>query len=199
MSGIHQPLLTYISKHIALNTEETEWVCSAFKLKKIRKRQYLLQAGDKCHYENFVVKGCLRAYYLGDDEEEHVVQFAVENWWISDLSGFLTGDDAQLHIDALEDSEVLQVHYRDLESLYLKVPKLERLFRILMQNAFVALQRRTIQSLSLTARERYLLFTQKYPSFEQRIPQIHIASYLGMTPEFLSKIRKQLASGDTIS
>ncbi len=194
MSALHQTILEYIGRYVSLTPDEEQFFVSVLRHKKLKKRQYLVQAGDVCRFENFVIKGCLRAYYLHQDEE-HIVQFAVENWWTSDLSSFITGKEASLYIDALEDSEVWQISKEDIEQLYLRVPKFERMFRILLQNAFVALQERTIQNLSMTAKERYLLFVGKYPSLEQRIPQVHIASYLGMTPEFLSKIRKQLASG----
>lgn len=195
MSAPHQSILEYTKQYVSLTPEEEQFFVSVLRHKKIRKRQYLIQAGDVCRFENFVIKGCLRAFYVHHDEE-HVVQFAVENWWTSDLSSFITGKEASLNIDALEDSEVWQISRDDMEQLYLRVPKFEHMFRILLQNAFVALQERTIQNLSMTAKERYLLFTAKYPSLEQRIPQVHIASFLGMTPEFLSKIRKQLASGN---
>lgn len=194
MSVLHQSILEYIGRYVSLTPDEEKFFVSVLRHKKLRKRQFLVQAGEVCRFENFVIKGCLRAYYLHHDEE-HIVQFAIENWWTSDLSSFITGKEASLYIDALEDSEVWQISKEDIEQLYLRVPKFERMFRLLLQNAFVAMQQRTIQNLSMTAKERYLLFVGKYPSLEQRIPQVHIASFLGMTPEFLSKIRKQLASG----
>jgi CRP-like cAMP-binding protein len=190
-------LLANISRHIQLDTQEVEYLQSVVQFRKLRRRQYLVQAGDVCKFETFVAKGCLRAYYVDKDGNDHILQFASEDWWISDLHSFLTQTPALLNVDALEDSELFQFDKPGLEKLYQTVPKLERYFRIMLQNAFIAHQQRILQNISLTADERYLLFRQKFPSLEQRVPQHQIASYLGITPEFLSKIRKKLASGST--
>jgi len=119
--------------------------------------------------------------------------FAVEDWWTGDLYSFLTQTPATFNIDALEDTEVLQISKPNLEKLYESVPKFERFFRFQFQNAFVAQQQRIMQSLSFTAEERYLHFINKYPQLEQRIPQKQVAAYLGITPEFLSMLRRKLA------
>ncbi|MGV3596310.1 MAG: Crp/Fnr family transcriptional regulator [Bacteroidota bacterium] len=184
-----------LSRHIQLTDEEKELLWQSVTLRKYRKRQYVLQAGDVCRHENFVVSGCLRAYYVDDAGTEHIIMFAVEDWWTSDLLSFLTQTPAQLNIDALEDAEVLQIERSALEALYHKIPKLERFFRIMMQNAFIAQQQRILFNISKTAKERYLYFIEKYPKLEQRLPQHQIAAYLGITPEFLSQIRKQLSEG----
>lgn len=183
-------ILSNIAKHIKLEKKEIEYFTSLLLHKKIRKRQYLLQAGDVCKYEHFVIKGCLRAYYVDENGFDYIVQFAIEDWWTGDMASFLTQSPATLNIDALEDSEVLMIEKKDIDQLFVKVPKFERFFRILMQNAFVAQQQRILLNLSKTADERYLLFRQKYPLLEKRLPQHQIAAYLGITPEFLSKIRK---------
>lgn len=192
-----QRLLTHISQHIQLDAQEVEYLQSVVHFRKLRRRQYLVQAGDVCKYETFVAKGCLRAYYVDKDGNDHILQFAPEDWWISDLHSFLTQTPALLNVDTLEDSELFQFDKESLEKLYQNVPKFERYFRIMLQNAFIAHQQRILQNISLTADERYLLFRQKFPSLEQRLPQHQIAAYLGITPEFLSKIRKKLASGFT--
>lgn len=192
---MHPLLEAGLSRHIQLTDEEKELLWQAVTLRKYRKRQYVLQAGDVCRHENFVVSGCLRAYYIDDAGTEHIIMFAVEDWWTSDLLSFLTQTPAQLNIDALEDSEVLQIERSALEALYLKIPKLERFFRIMMQNAYIAQQQRILFNISKTAKERYLYFIEKYPKLEQRLPQHQIAAYLGITPEFLSQIRKQLSEG----
>jgi CRP-like cAMP-binding protein len=191
---MHNKILEYIAQYISLTAQEQEYFLSLLKHRKVLKRQFLLQAGDICRFENFVIKGCLRSYYIDDEGLEHVVQFSVENWWTSDLSSFLTGKEANLSIEALEETEVLQIEKPLLEELYIKVPAFNRLFRVLLQNAFVAHQDRMIQRMSMDAAQRYLLFIKKYPNLEQRIPQHQIASYLDITPESLSRIRKQLAS-----
>jgi CRP-like cAMP-binding protein len=186
-------LLTNISRQIDLDAREVEYLKSVVQFRKLRRRQYLVQAGDVCKFDTFVAKGCLRAYYVDNDGNDHLLQFAPEDWWISDLHSFLTQTPAWLNVDALEESELIQLDKPGLEKLYQTVPKFERYFRIMLQKAFIAHQQRILQNISLTADERYLLFRQKFPSLEQRIPQHQIASYLGITPEFLSKIRKKLA------
>lgn len=191
-----QQLLTHISRHIPLDTQEEEYLKSVVQFRKLRRRQYLVQAGDVCKFETFVAKGCLRAYYVDKDGNDHILQFAPEDWWISDLHSFLTQTPALLNVDALEDSELFQFDKPGLEQLYQTVPKLERYFRIMLQNAFIAHQQRILQNISLTADERYLLFRQKFPALEQRLPQHQIAAYLGITPEFLSKIRKKLTESN---
>lgn len=186
-------ILSNVSKHIQLTHEEISIFTSLLKPRKIRKRQYLLQAGDINQYENFVNKGCLRAYTVDEQGQEHIAMFGVEGWWISDLYSFLTGTPATQHIDALEDSEVFSIEKTDLEKLYEQVPKFNRFFLKLLQNAFVAHQRRILASISQTAEDQYMDFIKRYPSIEQRVPQSQIASYLGLSPETISRIRRQQA------
>ncbi len=187
---MYDVILKNISRHIQLLPEEEKLFISFLKQRKLKKKQYLQQAGEICRFENFVTKGLLRAYTVDDKGQEHIAMFAMEDWWISDLLSFLTNTPATQHIDALEDSEVLSIEKSDLEKLYSAVPKLERLFRVLLQNAFVSSQQRILGSISQSAEEQYLAFIGKYPSLEQRIPQIQIASFLGITPETISRIRK---------
>ncbi|WP_228450749.1 Crp/Fnr family transcriptional regulator [Chryseolinea soli] len=193
MSDPHEFILQHISRHIMLSEPDIQRFKSVLRYRKLRKRQYLLQAGDVSLYENFVLKGCLRAYTVDPDGTEHIVMFAVEGWWVSDLYSFLAGTPATQNIDALEDTEVFSIEKNDLEKLYQQVPEFNRMFRILLQNAFVAQQQRIIGSISQTAEEQYTSFITKYPTLEQRIPQNQVASYLGLTPETLSRIRKQQA------
>ena len=190
-TAMYAPILNYLSKYIELSADEVERFKSFLKHRKLRKRQYLLQAGEVSTFETFVLSGCLRSYSVEDDGTEHIVQFAIENWWIGDLYSFLTGAPATLNIDAIEDSEVFTIERNDLERLYREIPKFERMFRILFQNAFVAHQRRILSKNSQTAEEQYIEFIGKYPSIEQRVPQHQIASYLGMSAETISRIRKQ--------
>ena len=184
-------LLQHFNKHIHLTEEEFAECTLLFKYKKYRKYQYLLQNGDITRYETFILKGCTRTYEVDDKGVEHIIQFGLETWWIGDLHSFLTGTPGRLNIDCLEDTEVLQISKADLEKLYEKVPKLERFFRILIQKAYVAAMDRIYSNLSKPAAERYQEFIEKYPHIEQRVPNHQIASYLGITPQSLSRIRSQ--------
>ena len=157
--------------------------------KKVKKKAYLLQEGDISRHQYFVNKGCLRTYTIDEKGLEHVIQFAIEDWWTGDMYSFLTQTPARFTIDALEDSELLCLEKNALEELYIKIPKFERFFRHLLQNAFIALQERIIANLSQPADERYCTFITKYPDMEKRLQLKQIASYLGITPESLSRIR----------
>ena len=178
-----------MSRHISLTPEEKGIVASGFKVRKYLKGQFVVQNGDICRAESFVLSGCLKSFYISDDGQEHIVMFAVENWWTADLGSFITQTPADYNVQCLENCVLAQVSHEDLQKLYFEVPKLERFFRIIIQKAFVASQKRLINNVSLTARERYVQFREQYPQLEQRVPQYMIASYLGITKEFLSKIR----------
>lgn len=186
-------ILKYVSRYISLTEEETAFFVSLLKTRLLRKRQYLLQVGDVSRNEYFINSGCLRAYTVDDKGMEHVVQFAIEDWWVNDMYSFLTQTPATLFIEAMEDTEIVTLDRHAYDELMEKVPKFERMFRIILQNAFIAQQRRIVENMSLPAHERYLLFQQRYPQFEQRLPQHQVASYLGITPESLSRIRRQLS------
>jgi CRP-like cAMP-binding protein len=184
-------ILKNISRFIELNEEEKTYFISLLKIKKLRKKQYLLQEGEVCRCEYYVNKGCLRTYTINDKGQEHIVQFAIEDWWTGDMYSFLTQSPAFYTIDALEDAELICFDKPSLEALYIKVPKFEKFFRLLLQNAFIASQRRIADSMSMTADDRYCRFIDNYPKMEQRLPLKQIASYLGITPESLSRIRSQ--------
>lgn len=186
-------ILKNISRHIQLTQEETDFFTGILQVKKLRRRQYLVQEGNISRMECYINKGCLRSYHLDDKGIEHVVQFGIEDWWIGDMHSFITGRPAKFNVDALEDSELLCIDKNDLEILYAKVPKFERFFRILIQNSFVVQQERILNSMMQSAEQRYLNFIERYPQFEQRLPQHQVASYLGISPETLSRIRKQIA------
>jgi CRP-like cAMP-binding protein len=186
-------LLQNISKKVPLSEEEKQLIQTFFTPKKLRKKQYLLQEGDPCKYTAFVNKGIMRSYTLDEKGVEHIVQFALEDWWIADMYSFLTGELSTCNIDALEDVELLLITKAAQDDMVLQVPKMERYLRLLMQNNLIALQRRLIGSLNYTAEDRYLQLIALCPTIVQRVPQHYVASYLGITPETLSRIRRQMA------
>jgi CRP-like cAMP-binding protein len=186
-------LFQKIAEKVTLTAEEEGYCMAAFIPKKLRKRHYLLQEGDVCKYQAFVSKGILRSYTTNEKGAEHILQFATEGWWITDLYSYFTSEPSLFNIDAVEDAEVLLITQPEWEELMQKVPRLEHYFRILIQNHLVATQRRLLQTLSETAEEKYRKFVITYPACVKRIPQHMIASYLGITRETLSRLRKQLA------
>ena len=186
-------LRAHIAKHIDLTGEEFAECAKLFTAKKVRKTHFLLQEGEDCKNLTFVFEGCFRSYSVDTNGKEHVVQFAFDDWWISDLYSFLSGEPSTYFIDALEDSEVLLIGRAGYEQLCTDIPKFDRFFRLLLQNHHVAIHQRINTTLSMSAEERYLNLIEIYPNITQRIAQRHIASYLGITPESLSRIRKRLA------
>jgi CRP-like cAMP-binding protein len=178
---------------VPLNEQEEEHIKSYLTPKKIRKKQYLLQEGDICKSLAFVEKGMLREY-LVDDAGEHIIQFAIEGWTIADLLSFLTSEPATYNIDAIEDCELVIISKSAHEELLLKEPKYETYMRHLMTNAYVALQKRLTSFISSPVEDQYTSFTRMYPNIVQRVPQHMIASYMGLTPETLSRVRKKLTN-----
>ena len=182
----------HIEKHISLSEEEKEIFHQLIIPKKLRKRQYLIQEGDSVEYQYYVKSGSLKTYELDADGYEHIIQFAIEDWWVSDFKAFFKAEKATLNIECLEDCELIGLHKNDLEELYRKVPKFERFFRIKLTNAYVALQERILSSMEKSSSERYLDFRKVYPNIEQRVPNYLIANYLGIKPESLSRLRRKL-------
>ena len=174
-----------------LNPEEFDYFKTLFVLKKLRKRQYFLQEGDVCKYQAFVVKGLLRSYTIDEKGNDHILQFASEGWWITDLSSYLTNEESFLNIDALEDVELLLITKPLWEQAMKNIPPLEHYFRIIIQNHLVSTQKRLLHSLAETAEEKYYRFLATYPECAQRVPQHMVASYVGVSRETLSRIRKQ--------
>lgn len=186
-------LFQKFDEKIQLTEDEKEVSRKFFTPKKLRKRQYLLQEGDVCKYVAFVEKGLLRSYTVNERGQEHITQFAFEGWWISDQFSFLTGEPSIYNIDALEDCELLLLSKSSEDELLEKIPKFERYFRILLQNSLIATQKRLVSSLSQTAEERYNELISVCPeTLPHRIPQHMLASFLGITPETFSRIRRQL-------
>jgi len=182
------------NEKVPLTPDEEEQIKAYLTPKKIRKRQYLLQEGEVCKFISFVEKGALRAYSVDTNSNEHIIQFAIEGWTISDLFSFLTQEPATYNIDALEDAELAVITKTAHEELLTSQPKYESYIRMLITGAYIALQRRLTSNISMPADERYNRFTETYPDIAQRVPQHMIASYMGLTPETLSRVRKKIAN-----
>ena len=180
-----------LTAQIALSGEEFALAKTFFKPKKLRRKQYLLQEGDVCSKLCFVEKGALYSYSTDAKGIQHVIQFAFDGWWIADLYSYLTGERSLYSIEALENSELLILEREDEKLLTAAVPRYESYTKTLYQNAYVALQRRLEATLGLSAEEKYARLMDNYASLSEKVPQHLIASYLGITPETLSRIRKQ--------
>jgi len=186
-------LIQSLEKHVSLTEKERGLIVGAVRERKVKKNQFLVHEGVVQRCTNFLNKGSMRTYFIDGTGQEHIVQFAIEGWWISDLQSFIMQVPATFHVQAIEDCEILELPYENLQSLYDAVPKMDRYFRIITQRAFVSFQQRIVQNISMSAEERYLAFREKYPKIELRIPQRLIASYLGISAEFLSKIKSRLS------
>lgn len=182
------PLLQNIARHIQLSAYEEKYFLSLWQTKKLRRKQFLLQEGEVTKNAIFVVSGLLRMYSIDKNGFEHILQFAPPGWWIGDIKSFISQQPGALYIDALEDSGIILMEKTHLDQLYKKVPSFERFFRILAENSLATYQQRLIDNLSLPAIERYNSFCRLYPSLIECLPQKQVASYIGVTPEFLSKM-----------
>lgn len=184
-------LIYYIRKWVDITQSEEEIILSAFESISIKKKKDLLVPGEPCKYTYFIIKGCLRSYFVDSKGVEHIYQIRLDNNWISDLESFFSGRPSKYYIEALEDSQLLRISTEGLESLYTEVPKLERYFRILFQKAYINALERLNATMWESAVDRYNEMLKEQPDMFQRVPLIYIASYLGITPESLSRIRKQ--------
>lgn len=189
---MHDAILNHISKDIHLTKEEQEEFLSILSEKRTGKKELLIKPGDSVTSEYYVVSGCLKAYYLDENGDEHIIQFAVEDWWISDFEAFFNNAPAQLYLETIEESVLLEIQKDALEVLYQRIPKFERFFRLKTTGAFVSLRSRVLSSLQMNSKQRYLEFCKSYPNIEKRVPNYQIANYLGIQPESLSRIRKEL-------
>jgi CRP-like cAMP-binding protein len=186
------PILKNISKHIALSSDEEAYFLTKIELKKYKAKTIILNAGEVCKHSYFVNSGVLRSFNINDNIVEHVLSFACSGWWIGDMYSLLSQKPGNLFIEVLEDAEVVLLSKKNQEQMYLEIPKLERFFRILTENSLVANQERLMDNLSLSAEERFEKFCKKYPTLILQIPQKQIASYIGVTPEFFSKMKSKL-------
>jgi len=187
---VYNSILSNVTRHISLSEEECLYFTSLLEYKEVAKKSHLLKEGETCKSISYVHSGALRAYCIDNNGKESTIMFAVADWWITDMYCFVNQLPAMMYVEAIQGSCIFQLRKDALDQLLNTMPKFERFFRILMQNAYTREQLRVIQSLSLPAEERYDNFILKYPQIAQQVTQKQIASYLGITPEFLSTIRK---------
>jgi len=181
----------YLTEKASLTPEDLKLVEAVTVAKKLRKRQYLLQQGDISHQNCFIAKGCLRLYRIGEDGNERILRFGIENWWMADYESYNSGQPSKCNIDALEDSELLLIEKNELDALYKAIPKLHN-FRVMLEaKSFDASQNRILSIISETAEQRYETFIRSYPEIFNRVPLHMIASYLGVSRETLSRVRQQ--------
>ncbi len=185
-------LINQIKNYISLTADQEQFLISKLVFRNCLKGQYLVQQGEVCKYEFFIVSGITRTFYLDANGHEHIIMFSIEEWWTSDMCSFTQQIPADYHIQCLENTTVIQFSPALKEELLIAIPQLERFFRKIIERALASTQKRIVHNFSMNARDRYLYFKAHYPSIEQRAPQYMVASYLGITKEFLSKIKSQL-------
>ena len=186
-------ILENINSHVSLTEKECDFFLSKTSTKKIKAKTALLSAGEIANCTYFVNSGIIRSFNINDNIIEHVLHFACEGWWIGDMYSYISEKPGNLFIEVIEDAEVVIITKENHQILYNEIPKLERFFRILAENSLVAHQERLMDNLSLTAEERFEKFCSKYPTLIQKVPQKQIASYIGVTPEFFSKMKARLS------
>lgn len=189
---MNDAIIAHVEKHITLSKEELETFLSFLHIVEVPKRKRLVEPGSYIKNEYFVLKGCLKGYYLDNNGDKHIIQFAIENWWIGDFDAFYNHVPSKLHVEAIEDSTLLAISYDDLQQVFESIPKFERYFRILVTGAFISLRGRILSTLQKGTKERYLDFCKTYPNIEQRVANYDIANYLGVSAESLSRVRRQL-------
>jgi CRP/FNR family transcriptional regulator, anaerobic regulatory protein len=184
-------LISHFKEKISLDENEIDLIINKLEIRKLKKKENLIQPGQISLHMRFITTGSMRVYYIDDKGQEHTLQLGIEGWWINDLYSYLSGKPSRMFIQANEPTTLIQIGKNNLEDLYKQVPGLSDFFRLKIQKAYVALQERTIENMSVDAFSRYKTFIKDYRSLEQRFPQYIIASYLGITPEFLSFLRKK--------
>lgn len=188
-----KPLINYFASYLPLKEKEIQELEARLTERRVKRRHFILHAGDVCKHYTFVVEGCLKMYKVDAKGNEHILQFAVEEGWIADIGSFHSEEPSELYIEALEQSTILQIAKPDLIYFYSEFPTFDRNFRVLAENAFIKLQKRVLHSIGSTAEVRYLDFMRSYPHLINRISNVQIASFIGVTPEFLSKLRKNIS------
>ncbi|AUC84335.1 hypothetical protein CW731_03040 [Polaribacter sp. ALD11] len=191
---MHQSITKHIQNHIHLTSLDVDKLNAVLNEISVSKGQFLLKPGTNVKHEYFVIKGCLKAYYMDDKGSKHIIQFAVENWWVGDFDAFYNQIPSKLYIEAIEDSQLLSITYNSLQKIYEEAPIFERYFRILTTQAFISQRKRILSTLEKNTQERYLEFCTSYPKIEERVANYDIANYLGVSPENLSRVRRQMKS-----
>lgn len=184
----------YITRYIQMTDEEAQYLMSLLRVTRVRRKQCIVQPEFICKYRSYVFSGAMRAYLVDDRGVEHTIAFAIEDWWISDYSSYIFQRPATLFVEAIEESVLVQLDYNAEQLLLETYPRFEKFFRIITQRSFAFLQQRMLASLSMTAEQRYEYFMAKYAPIALRVPQYALASYLGMTTEYLSRLRNQRAT-----
>jgi CRP-like cAMP-binding protein len=199
MISDYHKIIQYINRHITLTPEEEIYFTDLVKVSKLKRKQYIVQPNFVCKYRTYVLNGAMRAYLVDNNGQEHTIAFALDDWWISDYSSYIFQQPATLFVEALEATTIIQLDFNAEQLLMETYPKFERFFRIITQRSFAFLQQRLLGNLSKTAEERYNEFIDKYPQIALRVPQYTLASYLGMSTEYLSKLRNNKVSKSNTS
>ncbi|WP_164875583.1 Crp/Fnr family transcriptional regulator [Apibacter sp. HY039] len=187
---MYSELIQHIENYVLLTNEDKNKLTNYFTYQKINKKEYLLKQGDKCQYNYFIISGVCRMYTFTEEGKEQTIQFAIENWWITDYDSFGKDKSSVYYIQALENAEVLKINRKKLDELLEDIPKLEKYFRMLLERAFAAAMHRIYLILTTPKKELFLTFVQSYPQFVQRVSQKILSTFLGLTPEYVSEIRK---------
>ena len=191
--NIENSIISEIFKDISFSKKEENLIESKLKKLNLKKGVTILKADDKVISQYYVYNGCLRTYYIDKSGKEHTLQFAINDWWISDYTAFFTTTKAVMYIETIEEATIYQISKKSMEDLFIEIPQLETFFRKKMEKAFASFQKRILANLALSAKERYVSFISTYPNIEQSVKNFHIASYLGITTETLSRIRKEIS------
>ncbi|MEO1258191.1 MAG: Crp/Fnr family transcriptional regulator [Bacteroidota bacterium] len=189
---MHDNLRSNIQKYLELPDDAFKYFVSLLELKQLRKKEVLLRQGDLEHFEAYIIEGCMIGYHLNGKKQKTVLYFMYEDWWVADIPGMIAKEPSYLTFEAIEDTRLLLISRKNKEKLYAHYPIFERLFRKMSMVALGAMQQRVIAALSQKADERYAALIEQYPKLEQRVPQYLIASYLGISAEFLSKVRRKV-------
>ena len=192
LESVHEDLIGYFSSRVKLDTTAIDLIKKLYEPKIIKKKEFLFEQGQLCKIEAFVIDGSAKVFYSDEKGNEHILYFAFKDWWIGDIASFNFGEQATMSAQALEDLVILTINFESKEELFSKVPQMERMFRIITQRTLTVLQKRFFLAMSGSARDRYLQLIERHPKIEQLVPQYQIASYLGILPESLSRMKKQL-------
>ena len=187
-------IIDHINRVVPLTDEEKAAFSAIVEERRVKRKSFIVQPGFVCKHQSHIVSGAFRSYFISPDGDEHTIAIAIDDWWISDFYSYTSQTPAYLYVEAIEDSVIQQIAYEKVERVCDQYPRFERFFRLVAQKAFAFSQKRALSNIGKSAEERYLEYTEMYPKIIQRVPQYVLASYLGMTPEFLSKIRAKLAA-----